>query len=57
VEIEQIAPHLWWWTAPHPGWGPEDFVDGQGWKQSVSSYALVEDDSLVLFDPLVPAGD
>jgi glyoxylase-like metal-dependent hydrolase (beta-lactamase superfamily II) len=57
VEIEQIAPHLWWWTAPHPDWGPEDFVDGQGWKQSVSSYALVEDDSLVLFDPLVSAGD
>jgi glyoxylase-like metal-dependent hydrolase (beta-lactamase superfamily II) len=57
VEIEQIAPHLWWWTAPHPDWGPDDFVDGQGWEQEVSSYALVEDDSLVLFDPLVPAGD
>jgi hypothetical protein len=57
VEIEQIAPHLWWWTAPHPDWGPEDFKDGQGWERDVSSYALVEDDSLVLFDPLVPAGD
>jgi glyoxylase-like metal-dependent hydrolase (beta-lactamase superfamily II) len=57
VEIEQIAPHLWWWTAPHPDWGPEDFKDGQGWTREVSSYALVEDDSLVLFDPLVPRDD
>jgi glyoxylase-like metal-dependent hydrolase (beta-lactamase superfamily II) len=57
VQLEQIAPHLWWWTAPHPDWGPEDFEDGQGWTREVSSYALVEDDSLVLFDPLVPADD
>jgi hypothetical protein len=57
VEIEQIAPHLWWWTAPHPDWGPDDFKDGQGWARDVSSYALVEDDDLVLFDPLVPTGD
>jgi len=57
VEIEQIAPHLWWWTAPHPEWTPSAFKDGRGWERDVSSYALVEDGSLVLFDPLVPAGD
>jgi len=57
VELQQIAPHLWWWTAPHPDWGSDDFVDGQGWERDVSSYALVEDDSLVLFDPLVPTGE
>jgi hypothetical protein len=57
VEIEQIAPHLWWWTAPHPEWSPSDFKDGRGWERDVSSYALVDDGSLVLFDPLVPAGD
>jgi hypothetical protein len=57
VEIHRLAEHLWWWTAPHPDWGPDDFADGQGWEAEVSSYALVEDDSLVLFDPLVPAGD
>jgi hypothetical protein len=57
VEIEQIAPRLWWWTAPHPEWTPNQFKDGQGWQRDVSSYALVEDDALVLFDPLVPAGD
>ena len=57
VEIEQIAPHLWWWTARHPEWSPSDFKDGRGWERDVSSYALVDDGSLVLFDPLVPAGD
>jgi glyoxylase-like metal-dependent hydrolase (beta-lactamase superfamily II) len=57
VEIEQIAPHLWWWTSPHPDWGPPDFEGGQGWERDVSCYALVEDGTLVLFDPLVPAGD
>jgi len=57
VEIEQIAPHLWWWTAPHPEWTPSSFKDGRGWERDVSSYALVEDGSLVLFDPLVPADD
>ena len=44
--VEQIAPRLWWWTAHHPEW-----------KQEVSSYALVDDDTLVLFDPLVPPDD
>ena len=57
MEIEQIAPHLWWWTAPHPDWGPEDFTNGEGWARDVSSYALVEAGALVLFDPLVPAED
>jgi glyoxylase-like metal-dependent hydrolase (beta-lactamase superfamily II) len=44
--MEQIASGLWWWTAQHPEW-----------KQEVSSYALLENDQLVLFDPLVPPGD
>ena len=57
MDLLQIAPHLWWWTAPHPDWGPDDFVDEQGWGRDVSCYALVEGDSLVLFDPLVPAGE
>lgn len=57
MEIEQIAPHLWWWTAPHPEWSPSSFKNGRGWERDVSSYALVEDGSLVLFDPLVPADD
>jgi glyoxylase-like metal-dependent hydrolase (beta-lactamase superfamily II) len=54
--VEEIAPQLWWWTAPHPEWTPEDLEGGQGWEEIVSSYALV-DDGLVLFDPLVEDWD
>ena len=57
MQLEQIAPQLWWWTASHPDWGPEDFEDGRGWERDVSCYALVEDGAFVLFDPLVPKGE
>ncbi|MDQ3958155.1 MAG: MBL fold metallo-hydrolase [Actinomycetota bacterium] len=51
--MEEIAPNLWWWTAAHPDWSPEDLEDGKGWEQAVSSYALSTEDRLVLIDPLV----
>jgi glyoxylase-like metal-dependent hydrolase (beta-lactamase superfamily II) len=51
MDIEEIAPRLWWWSAPHPEWKP-----GSDWGELVSSYALVADDAFVLFDPLLPAG-
>jgi glyoxylase-like metal-dependent hydrolase (beta-lactamase superfamily II) len=54
MDVEQIAPHLWHWTAPHPDWTPDGFKNGEGWQKDVSSYALVAGDSLVLFDPLTP---
>lgn len=57
MEIEQLAPHLWWWNAPHPDWGPSDFQNGRGWEREVSCYALASDGAFVLFDPLVPRGD
>jgi glyoxylase-like metal-dependent hydrolase (beta-lactamase superfamily II) len=53
VRLKEIASRLWWWTAPHPDWSPEDLEDGKGWEQTVSSYALAADDGLVLLDPLV----
>jgi glyoxylase-like metal-dependent hydrolase (beta-lactamase superfamily II) len=55
MDVEEIAPHLWHWSAPHPDWKPSNRgKDGLGWDQIVSSYALVADDSLVLIDPQVP---
>jgi hypothetical protein len=57
VKVSELATGLWSWSAPHPDWTPDAFKDGHGWQEQVSSYALVEDDSLVLFDPLAPAGD
>jgi glyoxylase-like metal-dependent hydrolase (beta-lactamase superfamily II) len=57
MELEQIAPRLWHWTAPHPDWTPKANQGGQGWGELVSSYALVADDAFVLFDPLVPSDE
>jgi glyoxylase-like metal-dependent hydrolase (beta-lactamase superfamily II) len=51
--VEEIAPGLWWWTASHPEWTPEDLEGGEGWEQIVSSYALAAGGAFVLFDPLV----
>ena len=55
--MQEIAPHLWHWTAPHPEWKPEYAEGGQGWGEIVSSYALVSDQALVLIDPQVPANE
>lgn len=58
MDVEQIAPHLWHWTAPHPDWKPSDRgKTGLGWDQTVSSYALVGGDDLVLIDPQVPGDE
>ena len=53
MEVRQVRPHLWHWTAPHPDWTPKD-GGPNGWEREVGSYALVERDELVLFDPLAP---
>ena len=56
MKVEQLRPRLWRWTATHPEW-TEEYAGDDGWDPEVSSYALVEDDELVLIDPLVPAED
>jgi glyoxylase-like metal-dependent hydrolase (beta-lactamase superfamily II) len=56
MRVEQIRPRLWRWTAAHPEW-TEEIGRDFGWEQVVSSYALVEDDTLVLIDPLVPGDE
>jgi glyoxylase-like metal-dependent hydrolase (beta-lactamase superfamily II) len=55
--VEELAPGLWWWTATHPEWMPDDLEEGAGWEQVVSSYGLVAGENLVLFDPLVEDWD
>ena len=58
MDVEEIAPHLWHWSAPHPDWKPSNRgKDGLGWDQIVSSYALVGDDAFVLIDPQVPTDE
>jgi hypothetical protein len=47
--VDEIAPGLWRWTAPHPEWRPD--VE---WGHEVASFALAVDETLLLVDPLVP---
>ena len=47
MDIEQLRPHLWRWTATHPDWSPEEGGPDR-WEPEVSCHALVEEDALVL---------
>ena len=52
MKLDQLRPHLWRWTAPHPGWRP-----GDDWDQEVACAAIVRDEEFVLVDPLAPEDD
>ena len=54
MDVREVSPSLWHWTAEHPEWKPEYEEGGEGWGEVVSSYALVGGDALVLIDPQVP---
>ncbi len=45
--MRELRTGLWRWQAPHPAWGPSE-----PWDQNVSSYAIVDDERVLLFDPL-----
>jgi len=47
VDVEELRPGLWRWTARHPDW------DGH----EVSSAYLETQDAVCLIDPLVPRGE
>jgi glyoxylase-like metal-dependent hydrolase (beta-lactamase superfamily II) len=47
MEVQELKPGLWRWTAPHPEW--DDAV--------VSSAYLEASGAVVLVDPLVPRGE
>ena len=47
--MDEIAPGIWRWTAPHPEWQPD-----AEWGREVASFAFAVDETLVLVDPLVP---
>ena len=45
--MRELRPGLWHWEAPHPEWKPS-----APYSQMVSSYAIDDDERLLLFDPL-----
>ena len=57
MDVREIAPGLWRWTAPHPEWTPSDAEAGDGWEQDVACVYLEAADSTVLIDPLIPSAD
>ena len=47
--VNELAPGLWRWTAPHPAW-----KEGADWEQEVGCVYYEATDATVLIDPLVP---
>ena len=47
--MQELAPGLWHWKAPHPDWRP-----GEPWDPNVSSYATDDGERMLLFDPIAP---
>jgi glyoxylase-like metal-dependent hydrolase (beta-lactamase superfamily II) len=52
VNVGELAPGLWRWTAPHPEWRPTD-----RWPQEVGCVYYEAPAAVVLIDPLVPDGE
>jgi glyoxylase-like metal-dependent hydrolase (beta-lactamase superfamily II) len=49
LQVGELAPGLWWWTARHPDWRP-----GLGWDAEVRCFYVEADDATLVVDPLVP---
>ena len=47
--VDNLAPGLWRWTAPHPDWKA-----GDDWEQEVGCVYYEAPGATVLIDPLVP---
>jgi hypothetical protein len=55
MELTQIRPRLYRWTAPHPAYEPDAEPDSPAdWPEQVGCVAYEAPDGLVLIDPLVP---
>ena len=57
MNVQEVRPGLWRWTAPHPSWTPDKDKPG-GWGQRVGCVYYEPRgkriDSVVLIDPLAP---
>jgi glyoxylase-like metal-dependent hydrolase (beta-lactamase superfamily II) len=45
--VRELQKGMWHWQAPHPDWD-----SSEPWDQNVSSYAIEDEERLLLFDPL-----
>ena len=56
MDVLEIAPGFWRWTALHPDWTPDE-GGPEGWEQEVGCVYYEAPDAVVLIDPLVPRED
>jgi hypothetical protein len=49
MQVLEVVPGLYRWTAPHPDWKP-----GEGWDEEVGCVLYELPDTVALFDPLLP---
>ncbi len=52
MDVEELAPGLWRWTARHPDWR-----DGYNWSPLVGCFYVEAADATLLVDPLVPVDE
>jgi len=52
MEVQELRPGLWRWTAPHPEW-----EHAEHWGPEVGSVYAELPDAVVVIDPLVPADE
>jgi hypothetical protein len=52
MDVQQVAPGLWLWSAPHPNWR-----GARPWPKDVNCVYYEAADATVLIDPLIPAGE
>jgi glyoxylase-like metal-dependent hydrolase (beta-lactamase superfamily II) len=52
MNLREVAPGLWYWTAPHPAWR-----GATGWPEDVGCVCYRATQATVLIDPLLPPGE
>jgi glyoxylase-like metal-dependent hydrolase (beta-lactamase superfamily II) len=52
MDLREIEPGLWYWTAPHPAWG-----GATDWPEDVGCVCVTTPATAVLIDPLLPRGE
>lgn len=52
MQVDELAPGLWSWTARHPEWSP-----ASAWDPEVRCFYVETDDATLVIDPLVPEDD
>jgi glyoxylase-like metal-dependent hydrolase (beta-lactamase superfamily II) len=52
MDVQELRPGLWRWTAPHPEW-----EHAENWGPDVASVYAELPQALVVIDPLVPADE